>query len=688
MTLNIQNTEISTEMIDRAQIALPIPMSEPYDYEVPPEWLEKIQIGMRVQVPFRTKSAIGIVVNIAKGPRFQGIRPINKVLDPKPVVRSFDLELARWISEFYFCSWGEALDQVLPHFLLSKEITLDNLSERYGFNRVLTPVDEAVKAYLRHKLTDEQENAFNRILEKMNSDTSQPALLHGITGSGKTEIYLRLIEENLEKNKTSICLFPEIALSEQIKHNFIDRFGRKLEIFHSRLTALEQLKAWLRVKSGEVKIVLGPRSALFAPLENLGLIIMDEEQEFTYKQDQVPRYHAREAAKKLAELTGALFLMGTATPTLESRWSCDQNHIERIVLTKRVVDRKLPLIEIVDLAEEFKRKKRPIIFSDRLKEEIAKNLELKQGVLIFLNRRGFSTFVHCLKCGTILLCRHCQVSLTFHLESGKLLCHYCNFQCAPILNCPECNAPNLKYGGLGTEKTESELARAFPKAKIARVDSDVARKRGRVDQILSEFKAQKIDIIVGTQMIAKGFDFPQVTLVGVILADISLSLPDFRSSEKTFQLLTQVSGRSGRGEIPGRVIVQSYLANHHVLKAAQTQDYELFYKSERDKRKELMYPPYTHLINIVFRSKSEKNLYDFSKKLKTAIETARTDEAISIMGPSPLPLFKLKGFFRWHLMLKGITVEAMNQNIRRALISIKKPSSIQLLVDVDPVSVL
>ncbi|MBI4971322.1 MAG: primosomal protein N' [Candidatus Omnitrophica bacterium] len=669
----------------RAQVALPIPFSEPYDYEVTGESLDKIQVGMRVRVPFRSQTTIGIVVGISKGSRFRGIRPIDRVLDQEPIVRPFDLELARWIAEFYFCSWGEAIDQVLPHFLFSREMALEDLLERYSSPR---DSQQPVISKSPHSLTEEQEIAFNRILEKMKSHPDKPVLLHGITGSGKTEIYLRLIEENLRDGKTSICLFPEIALSEQIKHGFIERFADQLEIFHSRLTGVEQLKAWLRVKSGQAKVVLGPRSALFAPLENLGLIIMDEEQEFTYKQDQVPRYHAREAAKKLAELSKCVFLMGTATPTLETRWACEQGTAERLVLSKRVVDRKLPEVEIVDLAEEFKRKKRPVIFSDRLKEEIAKNLELKQGVLIFLNRRGFSTFVHCLKCGTILSCKHCQVSLTFHMETGKLICHYCNYQSAVVLNCPSCNAPNLKYGGMGTEKTESELGKAFPRAKIARVDSDVARKRGKVDQILAEFKAGKIDIVVGTQMIAKGFDFPQVTLVGVVLADISLSLPDFRSSEKTFQLLTQVAGRAGRGEVPGRVIVQSYLAHHHVLKAAQTQDYELFYNSERDTRKELLYPPFAHLINIIFKSKSEKSLYDFSRELKAALEAVRTGDEFKIMGPSPLPLYKLKGFFRWHLMLKGESVESMNRDIRQALGKVKKPSSIQLLVDVDPVSVL
>ncbi len=679
-------TPSSTETVLRARVALPIPLSEPYDYEVPQEWKDQIKPGIRVRVPFRTRTSIGIVVDISEGPRFKGLRPIAKIIDNEPVTRLTDLDLSQWISDIYFCSRGEALEQVLPHFLFAKEMTLEELYTRYGTHD--EKMEEITPVVSPHTLTDEQEAAFQNILERMKKGCSKPVFLQGITGSGKTEVYLRLIEENLKKGRTSICLFPEIALSEQIKHGFIERFGPLLEIFHSRLTPVEQLRAWLRVKSGKVKIVLGPRSALFAPLENLGLIIMDEEQEFTYKQDQVPRYHARETAQKLSELTGAVLLMGTATPTLESRQACDTGEFDRLVLTKRVIDRKLPEVEIVDLAAEFQRKKRPVIFSDRLKEEIAKNLELKQGVLIFLNRRGFSTFVHCLKCGTILSCKHCQVSLTFHMSTGKLICHYCNFQCAPVLNCPECQAPSLKYGGMGTEKTESELAKAFPRAKIARVDSDVARKKGRVNQILTEFKAGQIDIIVGTQMIAKGFDFPQVTLVGVVLADISLSLPDFRSSEKTFQLLTQVAGRAGRGAVPGRVIIQSYIAHHHVLKAAQTQNYEDFFYSEVEKRKELSYPPFSHLINVIFKSKSEKILYEFSRIFKEALEANKGDHEFKIMGPSPLPIFKLKGFFRWHLMLKGNNVLPMNQTIKKVLTTIKKPSAIQLLVDVDPVSVL
>lgn len=689
--MNLENSILETQTIHRVQVALPIPFSEPYDYEVGPEWLEKVTVGCRVRVPFRNRSSIGIAVGISEGERFKGLRALEKVMDLEPILRATDLELARWLSRFYFCSLGEAMDQILPHFLFAREMTLDGLLERYGPGPAHTELHSIVQpAGQAHALTGEQQSAFDILLRKMNSSAREkPVLLHGITGSGKTEIYLRLIEENLRQGKTSICLFPEIALSEQIKHSFIERFGTLLEIFHSRLTGVEQLKAWLRVKSGKSRIVLGPRSALFAPLENMGLIVMDEEQEFTYKQDQVPRYHARETAEKLASLTGALFVMGTATPTLETRYSCQEARVERLVLSRRVVvDRKLPEVEIVDLSEEFKRKKRPVIFSDRLKEEIAKNLELAQGILIFLNRRGFSTFVHCLKCGFILSCKHCQVSLTFHMETGKLLCHYCNFQCAPILNCPSCNAPHLKYGGLGTEKIESELAKAFPKAKIARVDSDVARKKGRVDGILAQFKAGKIDMIVGTQMIAKGFDFPHVTLVGVILADINLSLPDFRANEKTFQLLTQVAGRAGRGANPGRVIVQSYLAHHDVLKASQMHDYELFYASELEKRKELAYPPFSYLINIVMKSKSEKSLLDFSKLLKEALEHTRSADEFIVMGPSPLPIFKLKGFFRWHVMLKGRNIESMNPVIYRALKKIKKPSSVQLLVDVSPVSVL
>lgn len=682
------DTQTTSETVLCAQVALAIPRSEPYDYEVPPEWKERIQVGMRVEIPFRSRKLIAVVVRLREIPRFEGLRAIEQVLDQVPLARSFDLELARWISQYYFCSWGEALEQVLPGFLFSKNLSLEQCYERYGIYARATDRVAPVNVPPQHTFTSEQQHAYEHILDRMIRPSHQPVLLQGVTGSGKTEIYIRLIKAMCEQGKTSICLFPEIALSEQIKHSFLDRFGEALEIFHSQLTTVDRIKAWLRVKSGSVKIVLGPRSALFAPLKNLGLVIMDEEQEFTYKQDQVPRYHAREAALKLAELTGATFLMGTATPTLESRQACDLGHCDRLVLTKRVVDRKLPQIEIVDLADEFKRKKRPVIFSDRLKEEIAKNLESRQGTLIFLNRRGFSTFVHCVKCGTIVTCRHCQVSLTFHMGLGKLICHYCNFQSAPVLNCQACNAPSLKYGGMGTEKTESELAKIFPKAKIARVDSDVARKRGRVTQILNDFKAGRIDIVVGTQMIAKGFDFPQVTLVGVVLADINLSLPDFRSSEKTFQLLTQVAGRSGRGEMPGRVILQSYLAHHHVLKAAQTQDYELFYQSECAKRKELNYPPFSHLINIILRSKQERNIYEFSRKLKEMLETTRGSSSFEILGPSPLPIYKLKNFFRWHLMLKGNNVFEMNEIIRKSLAALKRPSAVELLVDVDPVSVL
>jgi len=676
-------TSTTVRTILRAQVALPIPNSEPYDYEVPQELVSKIQVGVRVKIPLRSRTMIGVVVNVIEGEEFKGIRPIQQVLDEAPVVREHDLELSKWISDSYYCSWGEAVNQILPRTLLSKDLTVKDLLKRYkildgeeiGSPEVNQP---------SYSMTEEQQVAYDAII----SDDSNSYLLHGITGSGKTEVYLRLIENTLKQNKTSICLFPEIALSEQIKHQFIERFGDDLEILHSRLTPVEQLKAWLRIKSGLVKIVLGPRSALYAPFDNLGLIIMDEEQEFTYKQDQVPRYQTREVAKKLASLYSAKFVMGTATPSLETRYDCSNNKVDRLVLSKRVVDRSLPSVEIVDLSEEFERKRKPIVFSDRLKEEINKNIENNQGSLIFLNRRGFSTFVHCLSCGEILTCGDCEVSLTFHMGRGELICHYCEYSSKVVLNCPDCNKPTLKYGGMGTEKLESECAKIFPTAKIARVDSDIARKKGQVTKILNDFKLGKIDILIGTQMIAKGFDFPQVTLVGVILADVGLSLPDFRSNEKTFQLLTQVAGRAGRGDIPGRVIIQSYLPAHHVLQSAITQDYEAFYEIEIEKRRELNYPPFAYLANIIFRAKTEKKLFDFSQELKNAIEKNRTESDIIIIGPAPLPIYKLRGYYRWHLMLKADSTQKIIPLIRKTLTNLKRSSTIQVQVDIDPVSVL
>ncbi len=671
----------STEEVLKAQIALPIPNSPAYDYKIPQEFSSKIKPGVRVQIPFRNKKIIGVVVSHDKGQSFKGLRDIIAVLDEEPILRECDLMLSQWMSEEYYCSWGEALNQLIPNYLLSKTSSVDFFNEKY---KILEDSVSVSVAPSPHELTEEQ----SQVLDLVQREEGKPALIQGVTGSGKTEVYLRLIEKYLDRGKSSICLFPEIALSEQIKHTFIERFSSRLEILHSRLTPLEKFKAWLKIKSGKVQIVLGPRSALFAPFSNLGLIIIDEEQEFTYKQDQVPRYHTREAAKKLAELTGAQLVMGTATPSLETRYACDSGAVARAVLTKRVTDRTLPQVEIVDMSEEFQRKKRPVLFSDRLKEEIDKNLQEKQGTLIFLNRRGFSTFIHCLSCGTILSCGSCEVPLTFHMGDGKLLCHYCEFKCKVLLNCPDCGQPTLKYGGMGTEKLESEIAKVFPRAKIGRADSDIARKKGKVTQVLNDFKEGKIDILIGTQMIAKGFDFPQVTLVGVVLADVGLSLPDFRANEKTFQLLTQVAGRAGRGDVPGRVIIQTYQHDHHVIQNASRQDYEHFYSEEVERRKELSYPPFSNLVNIILKGKVEKRLLDFANELRFHFDQHNKDKESVVLGPAPLPIHKLRDYYRWHLMIKGTDKAKILQHIRETLAEIKKPSAIQLLVDVDPVSVL
>ncbi|MDD5226847.1 MAG: primosomal protein N', partial [Candidatus Omnitrophica bacterium] len=470
---------------------------------------------------------------------------------------------------------------------------------------------------------------------------------------------------------------------------------------------------------------------VFAPVPNLGLIIMDEEHEGSYKQETTPRYHAREVAAWRADREGALFLMGTATPSLESMTLAERGKIDRVDLTERIDQKAMPKVMVVDL-KRYEGDKRPsLLFSPPLMREIETNLKNQEGTMLLLNRRGFSTSIRCPQCGEVEKCKLCQVSLTFHQEKNLLLCHYCNYQKKVPSVCGECKAPLLRFMGFGTEKVESEIARFFPSARIARMDADTTQKKDSHGKILEKFRDQKIDILIGTQMIAKGFDFPHVTLVGVVLADVGLRLPDFRSSERTFQLLTQFAGRAGRGTKPGRVIIQTWMPEHPSIRFAKDHDFLAFYAHEKQCREEFHYPPYRSLVNIIIRSHDEKKAYVFAREIRDVLrgelceksnthchceEPQRGDAAISfkkneiaspsarndekssspesqredveIIGPAPLPFYKLRGHFRWHVMLKIPKDLLLSPKIYSLLMGLKKPSGVAFQLDVDPLNIL
>ncbi len=665
-----------------AQVAVPLPVQDPFTYLLENGFSDTAKVGSRVLVPFKNREIQGYIVGMDQEPAAGKIKPVKELIDAEPVLDAVFLELAKWMSEYYFCSWGEAIENMLPKSV--------KLGRKQGDFADAAPQETKPEDFVTptdFELTQEQVHALDLICKFSETGRYHPVLLHGVTGSGKTEVYIRAIKHGLAKGKGAICLVPEIALTTQIRDFFQGHFSGLLEIIHSRLTDRERMLAWLRIREGKSRVVLGPRSALFAPVENLGLIMVDEEHENSYKQAETPRYHVRETAKKRAELENAVLILGSATPSLETMREANEGRITKVVLTKRVVNRELPLVRIVDLKREIEIHRKLSIFSFPLQKEVAASLEKKESVLLLLNRRGFATQVQCLGCGQIVQCRHCRVSMTYHQTKKILLCHYCNFQTKLEDRCPSCQAGVLKYVGWGTEKIESEIARFFPQARIARLDTDVARHKGMQEKILKDFRAGRIDILVGTQMIAKGFDFPQVTTVGVISADVGLALPDFRSSERTFQLLTQVAGRAGRGSLKGQVIIQTFSPHHHSIVFAKDHDYQAFYDKEVPMRQELGLPPFSHLINLIIHSPDEQEIYRYAMELKKNLAD-RSAKLFELIGPAPLPFYKLRGHFRWHLMLKGDDVRAINRELRKRLAGMKKPSRIKLIVDVDPVSVL
>ncbi|HRK61560.1 MAG TPA: primosomal protein N' [Candidatus Omnitrophota bacterium] len=662
-------------------VALPLPLEHFYTYFVPDELIEKLIVGGRVRVPFKNREIVGYVVQKDVPCSEYKTKPIMELLDDQPVLDSKMLALTRWIADYYGCSWGEAIENALPRWVKFGKPPKEKKEDAF--------TESAPSGVSSRQLTSEQTEAFTRIQQELNKPAPSATLLVGVTGSGKSELYIRAIHEALKKGKSAICLVPEIALTEQLRFFFANEFGSLLEMLHSKMTDRERFIAWRRIREGKRRVVLGPRSAVFAPVIDLGLIVIDEEHETSYKQETTPRYHAREAAEKRAQLESALLLMGTATPSLESMERVLSKKWQGLRLTQRVDGKKLPDVRLVDLKQYPKDPRQGLIFSPPLTKEIEKNLKAGEGTMLLLNRRGFSTFIQAAEGDQeILKCKRCDIPMTFHQMDDLLLCHYCNDRIA--FSKLEKQKPNqfYKMSGFGTEKVESEAGRLFPGARIARLDADVMQKRGSHQEILDQFREQKIDILIGTQMIAKGFDFSHVTLVGVILADIGLKLPDFRSSERTFQLLTQVAGRAGRGDKPGRVYVQTVNPDHPAILFAQRQDYDAFYQYALPLRRELNYPPFSRLLNIIIRSPDENKAYAHARAVRDAVKQCLPALAEGqLMGPAPLPFYKLRGHVRWHVMLKVHDAEKLAP-LFLTLNKLKKPSGVQVAWDMDPVNIL
>jgi len=796
-----------------------------FHYGIPPGLTDRIKVGARVVVPFGNKLHQGYVVNLVKRADVEKIKNIKELLDERPLFTPQDIELARWMADYYLCPFVAALECILPaglkyenstviallgsdeeamsllnslkfmdteaaevlQFVLDKSsITRANLEKKFsgknvaraietlvdygvismkqqfrmtGFRREMSAIlvrDEEIssdtqalanrapkqgqllstlmdkkrlpvslllkqtgapksslnalvaKGLVRleedtvagkvirqsdrpeviHELTDKQEQVFRRVSSAIRDGKYAPFLLHGVTGSGKTEVYLRAVQRALEEGKSAVVLVPEIALASQMVSRFSQRFGEGIAVIHSGLSRAERLQEWMRVHRGQAKVVLGARSAVFAPVKDIGIIIIDEEHESSYKQDQVPKYHAREVAKARARQHEAALVLGSATPALESYLETQKRNYGLLTIDQRVTTRPLPVVAVVDMRQE-RRQGNSGIFSTALFQSLENCLGNGEQAILFLNRRGFASFLICDKCGFSIRCPHCDIALTHHTKGNKLMCHYCGYQQQVVTQCPRCGSPGIGGVGCGTQQVEEEMYRRFPDLSVIRMDVDNTRKQGAHQRLLDKFGSGEGSVLIGTQMVAKGLDFPNVTLVGVISADTGINLPDFRAWERTFQLLTQVAGRAGRGQRPGRVVVQTYQPDNPAVGRARTHDYLGFYRSELARRRQFGYPPFCRLIRVLITGQDEVKVKTGAEALSKVIKKnfLLHSAAGEILGPAPAPLAKIKGKHRWHLVAKSPDAEELkgvvSASLRQYSLEFDQQGT-NLAVDVDP----
>jgi primosomal protein N' (replication factor Y) len=735
-----------------AEVVLNLPVDLALTYAVPAEFAADLKIGQKVLVPLGGTRAAGFVVAFPAPVPARPPRPLIRILDQRPLFPEPLVALVSWMAKYYFCSFARALKCALPAAVrkvektpvrrfVSLALSAEELSalmakiekkapSQIRILKVLqaskVPVEakellaaaaagpEALSALSRKgaaaistqtaerdswagekilptaplDLNPEQVAALARIEERIEKGGFQVFLLHGITGSGKTEIYLQAIARVLRKGKSVIVLVPEISLTPQAGERFKARFGDEVAILHSALSEGERHDQWRRVAEGRARIVVGPRSAVFAPVRALGLIVVDEEHETSYKQSaQSPFYHARDLAVMRAKIEGAPAVLGSATPSLESYYNCRRGKYELLHLPARPGGADLPQVTVVDMKAEVEREGRVVTFSRRLLDAIQLNLSEGRQTILFLNRRGFHTLATCRACGWVAQCNHCSISLAYHKARQILICHLCGFTAPPPTVCPSCHKREVSLTGLGTQRVEEQLHAFFPGARVRRMDTDTVSFRDAHREILSEFKAGKIDILVGTQMIAKGLDYPNVTLVGVVFADTALSLADFRATEYTFQVLTQVTGRSGRGELKGRVIVQTYSPRHPAILAASRQEFEPFFEREIVFREELRYPPTSHLLAVTVLSPNEEKSRRMAEFLARRLGETVGKES-EVLGPSPPPIARIKGRWRWQVVIKTSSVVPALEQLKTLIPSLHLPRDVRVEVDVDPVSML
>jgi primosomal protein N' (replication factor Y) len=813
-----------------ARVTLEMALRKEFDYLVPSEWEDQVEVGTRVKVPFGPRQVMGCVTALLAESSHRKLRPVLKIVGTRALVTPAILKLARWISEYYCCPVETALKSVLPDAVRRED---EGWRERL-FVRALPPGGELPRLTRRQQevwniieewremplkellaraettaetvrkledkglvtlapqiserdpyageqilptrplaLNPEQATALGRIIGAMDSgrtakgqgrkttgdaipdhapSTDRPGsgspavfLLHGVTGSGKTEVYLQAIARALQQGQGAIVLVPEISLTPQTVERFKARFcsgplQTLVAVLHSHLSAGERHDEWHKIRQGRARIVIGARSAIFAPVDPLGLVIVDEEHEHSYKQEEAPRYHARDVAVLRARMEGAVVVLGSATPSLESYYNVKKGKYELLELLQRADDRKMPLVRVIDMRQEARKEKGTPIFSRKLKEEITQRLERSEQVMLFLNRRGYSTSLQCPKCGYVAQCPNCSLSLTYHRARQKICCHLCGHEAAVPARCPndQCRNPAIRYAGLGTERVEETLARLFPRARVRRMDSDTLKRKDDYRRILGDFRTGKIDILVGTQMIAKGLHFPNVTLVGIIYADLSLHQPDFRAGERTFQLLTQVAGRAGRGDVEGEVVVQAFTPFHPAIQYARRHDFIGFYEQEIEFREQLRYPPITRAALLTLKGRNEEKVRFSADYLRRELDPLAGTESrtlskpedgggidgrslreygnaemqeleldmptktsaptvppshlplrdLVIAGPAPAPLLRAETYYRYQIMLRTRQMSRLSRSLAQLVARLELPEDVSLTVDVDPVNLV
>ncbi len=729
-------------------VAVPVPYLDALTYLVP-EGVPTPRPGVRVRVPLGRRSVVGMVLaQTSVAPGIEA-KPVEAVIDAEPFVPPAVVELCQWVADYYVAGVGDAVGVAMPPGSRRQESAfrtmrvvhatafgLDTarlggegltakqrgaleelagasagLPSRVLKDRGITPavVSKLVSAGLAvvraerderdplladaaaaaegepPGLTPDQQSAFDTLHVLAATGAFRAAVLYGVTGSGKTEVYVRLAEAVCAAGRRVLVLVPEIALTPSAVTRFCRTFGGRVAVQHSGLSDGERHDQWHRIRRGEVDVVIGTRSAVFAPLDRLGLIIVDEEHDSSYKQEESPRYHGRDVAVMRASREGALVVLGSATPSLESFRNADTGRYARVSLDRRILDRPLASVRIVDMRDVFAAEGPDTVISPALAEAIGDRLSKGEQSLVLLNRRGWATSVFCRQCGTPMQCPHCSVSLTVHKGGRhKARCHYCDYAVIVPKQCPTCASPYMEQAGFGTERVEEEVARLFPEARVARIDRDAIRKRGALSSLLGRFAAGEIDVLVGTQMIAKGHDFPRVTLVGVISADVGLGLPDFRAAERTFQLLTQVAGRAGRGARVGEALIQTINPTHYSVELACRQDYPAFYEKEVAFRRAMQYPPLFALVNVIVRGPTEAEAMTAAHLLAKGLHPT---EGFLVLGPAPAPLGRLRGEHRVQLFLKGPKRTDMRNALRRALDGLPELRR-RVTVDVDPMTVL